>query len=208
MEERKVFYKEIRDTGQKCSIEDLKKNLLNSEAINDFEKDFQSCIVELHKDESTYGESAKLTMMYVQVKKDLPLEERNKMNILFFRAELAAHGNNRSLAENSIRKHVEWVTVKEIAESVEPGIVTRITNRFPSSVRSYWDASKRSTGGSWVYYVSSKYWHVLNLYLDFIRDCLLFTGLVDMISMGSFTNLCNFTEFSHQLLWLLLFSII
>ena len=208
MAERKLFYDEIRNTSRQCTIEDLKKDLLNSKAINDFEKDFQSCIVELHQDESTYTESAKLTMMYVQVKKDLPQEEKNKMNILFFRAELAAHGNNRSLAENSMRKHVEWVTVKEIVESVEPGIITRITEHFPSSIRNFWDASQRSTAGSWVSYVSLKYIHFLNLYLDLIKDGLLFIGLVVRLTPGSFLNLCNITEFSHQLLWLLLFSVI
>jgi len=130
------------------------------------------------------------------------------MNILFFRAELAVYGDNRSLAENSIRKHVEWKTVKDIAESVEPGIITRIIKRLPLAVRGNWDTCKSSTIGGWVFYVSSKYIHVLNLYLDFIRDCLLFWGLVRMISPTSFMDQCFFTEFSHQLLWLLLFSII
>jgi len=210
MAENRIFYKELKNTSNKCKIEDLKKDLLNSNPINNSEKEFQNLIADLHKDENTYTESAKLTMMYVQVK-DLPTEEKlteekNKMNILFFRAELAVNGNKRSLAENSIRKHVEWITVKDIAESVEPGIISKMIACLPDT--GFWDTCKRSTLGGWVIYVCSKYIHVLNLYLDFIRDCLLFTGLVRMISAWSFLDPCFFTEFSHQLLWLLLFSII
>jgi len=69
MAEKRIFFEELKNTSKECTIGDLTKDLLNSKPINDSEKEFQNCIVDLHKDENTYTDSAKLTMMYVQVKK-------------------------------------------------------------------------------------------------------------------------------------------
>ena len=67
-------------------------------------------------------------MMGVQVL-DLPTEERDKLNILFFRAEMAIHKQDRGLAENCMQKHLDWKSAGQIAESVAPGFTRRITGK-------------------------------------------------------------------------------
>ena len=211
MVEKRVFLEELKNTSKSCTPEYLRENISNPslpyvtarEDINDIEKNFHNHLMDLHSD-PTYVDSAKLTMMGVQVL-NLPTEEKNKMNLLFFRAELVVHDGDRAEAENCIRRHLEWKTVGQIAETVEPGFTSKMV---PVKIERLYNRFKRNIIGGWIVYVLSKFFAVLGLYMDLIRDCLLFMNLVQLISLGSWLDLHFFNEFSHQLLWLLFFSIL
>ena len=102
MGEKRIFFDELQRTGQACGP---LPGIAVTADTNQVEENFQSHLSYLHAE--AYDDSARLTMMGVQVL-DLPTEERDKLNILFFRAEMAIHNRDRGLAENCMRKHLDW----------------------------------------------------------------------------------------------------
>ena len=100
----KTFYDELKITNQ--------ATLHTNDKLKPVEENFQDIINSLHE-YADYSENFKLTMMAVQFN-DLPTDERNKMNILFFQAEMATHKGDRSLAENCLRQNLHWKTAFDI----------------------------------------------------------------------------------------------
>lgn len=196
MREKKIFFDQLKMTSQACG--DLQAN----DEMNPFEQNFQNYLTDLH-DDPNFGDSSKLTMMGVQVL-DLPTEKRNQMNLVYFRAEMGAHKNDRSSATNCFRQNLDWNTVFQVDESVEPGFSQKI---IPKCMEQKVDTLKRSAIGGWLLYFLGKFNAMNANYLDFIRDAMLFYTLVTLISIQSLLNPDFFLEFSNVILCLLFISI-